>query len=99
MSKFNEAIEEVAKPKPNAAMQGAVHAKTPGFNPFPTINMNLNRANVTLDFKYDAENKKYYSIVTDLWDPVHEGTYRKYKGRIINNMVKGDPCQVFNDYT
>lgn len=72
-------MEEVAKPKPNVAMQGAIHAKVPGYNPFPTINMNLNRANVTLDFKYDAENKKVYSVVTDIWDPVHSGTYQKYK--------------------
>ena len=78
-NKFSEAIEEIAKPKTNAQIQGAVHAKTPGYNPFPTINMNLNRANVTLDFKYDGENKTLYSILTDLWDPVRPETRQKYK--------------------
>jgi hypothetical protein len=78
-NKFSEAIEEVAKPKPNTQMQGAVHAKTPGYNPFPTINMNLNRSNVTLDFKYDGENKTLYSVLCDLWDPVKPETRQKYK--------------------
>ena len=79
MSKFSEAIEEVAKPKPNQQIKGEVHAKNPEFNAFPTISMNLNRANVTLDFKYDGENKTLYSILTDLWDPVHTATRQKYK--------------------
>jgi hypothetical protein len=78
-SKFTETIEEVAKPKSNQQIKGVIHAKDPSFNPFPTISMNLNKSNVTLDFKCDRENKKVYSVLTDLWDPVHEGTYQKYK--------------------
>lgn len=79
MNQFNEAIEEVAKPRGNKELQGVVHAKNPGYNPFPTINMNLNRSNVTLDFKFDGENKKYYTVVSDLWDPLHPATIKKYK--------------------
>lgn len=78
-NKFSEAIEEIAKPKANNQIQGAIHAKDPNFNPFPTINMNLNRGNVTLDFKYDGVNKTLYSVLTDLWDPVRPETRQKYK--------------------
>jgi hypothetical protein len=76
---FESDIEEVAKPKPNSQIAGAIHAAKPGYNPFPTINMALGRNNVTIDLKYDAPNKKVYEINTDIWDPVHSATREKYR--------------------
>lgn len=75
---FESVIEELAKPKPNQAIKGEIHAAKPGFNPFPTISMSLGRTNVTTDFKYDGANKKIYSIATPLWDPVNTMTRQRF---------------------
>lgn len=76
MSIYESAAEKAADPKPNNQIQGLQHA-APGAV-LPTINLALGKANVTQDFKYD-ESKQYYSIKTDLWDPVHPITREKYR--------------------
>lgn len=65
-----------SRPLLNTQIQGEVHAKDPNY--FPTINMALGKPNVTINFKYDAKNKKMYTQQAEFWNPVDPITQKKW---------------------
>lgn len=58
MSEEGPELEQ--KAVPNSQIQGENHAINKNY--FPTINMALGKPNVTVQFKYDPENKKMYTV-------------------------------------
>jgi hypothetical protein len=84
---------------PNNQIQGVNHAVDRNY--FPTINMALGKPNVTLNFKYDAKNKKMYTQQADFWNPVNPTTQKKwddYKKKYRKNPYEIAEQMVMEEY-
>lgn len=72
-------IEVAQKAVPNTQIEGENHAKDKFYNPFPTIQKVLGTPNAVTNFKYDAVNKKLYTVETKDWTPTHPSTLAMYE--------------------